>query len=74
MSCLVKFNSQRYILLWCYASLVGNKKIKLMEALDKDDKESIWAMAKEIADGRINKNDVIELCKALYTLEYLLTL
>lgn len=45
-----------------------------MEALDKDDKESIWAMAKEIADGRINKNDVIELCKALYTLEYLLTL
>jgi hypothetical protein len=73
VSCLVKFNSQRHILLWCYTSFVGSKKIIPIEELPKSDKESIWEMAKEMGVG-LDKNGIIELCKAFYTLEYLLRL
>lgn len=74
VSCLVKFNSQRNILVWCYTSFVGAKKINPIEDILPSEKKSMWEMANEIANGILDKDGLIELCKAFYTLEYLLRL
>lgn len=62
------------LMLLCYRSLVIKKAIKELESLPVNQKNTIWEQAKEFSNGRLNKDQLIDLCRSLYTLEYLLNL
>lgn len=72
IDCLVKFNSPRHILTLCYNKFVRLKKIIPIEQLPEEEKNKLWGQTKWYCDGRMTKDGVIELAKALYILEYLL--
>lgn len=62
------------LMLLCYKSLVIKRLIKELELLPIDQKNTIWEQAKEFANDRLNKDQLIDLCRSLYALEYLLNL
>lgn len=71
---LVTCGSIRKLWTVAYKCLVGLKKISPIENLTIEEKTTIWETAKDIAADRLNKQDMIELCQSLYTLEYILNL
>jgi len=64
----------RSIMLMSYNFLVYKKVITIMEDLPVDQKENIWETAKDIADGKLMKNELIDFCRCLYGFEYVLNL
>jgi hypothetical protein len=72
IDCLVKFESPRHILTLAYSALVASKQIKSIESLPIEEKNKLWALTKEFAAGKLEKNKTLELSKALYTLEFYL--
>jgi len=70
--CLVKFDSCRSIMNTCYRILVNSNEIVPIEEIKKEDKLNIWDTAKELSKDRLDRNQLIELVKALVTLEYFL--
>jgi hypothetical protein len=64
----------RYIMLRCYNYLISNKTITPMEQLPVDEKNNIWETAKDIANGKLTKNELIDFCRCLYAFEYILNL
>lgn len=69
---LVNASCSRHILVIAYHHLVYQNKIVPIEDLLQADKEQAWATAKDMADGRLNKINLILLVKALMALEYFL--
>lgn len=74
MELLVKADITRHIMIYAYRWLVENKKLDLIESLPEDKKVNLWETAKEFAKDRLTKAKMIELSKALFTLEYFLNL
>lgn len=72
INCLVKYHYVRWTLTCAYSGLVSSKKMVPIESLPEEDKENLRSMAKYYADGRLKKKELMELIKALITLEYFL--
>lgn len=62
----------KYIFVRGYNNLVAQSKLIQLELLKVEDKTNIWETAKEIANGRLTKEELIEFCKVLLCLEYFL--
>lgn len=60
------------ILLQCYNIFVSSRKIKKIEELPVQDKQTIFDTAKEISMGKLGKEQLVRLCKCLYSLEFIL--
>lgn len=59
----------------CYNIFLYQKKIKKIEDLPENEKQIIWETAKELSNGRLQNNEQMKtLCRALYSLEYLLSI
>lgn len=71
---LVTGNSCRKILSYVYGTLCRTGKIVLIENLDIDQKHNLWEMAKDISKDRLGQDELIQLVKSLYSLEYYLNL
>lgn len=53
-----------------YNRLVADKKIIAIENLDPEYKKELKSTAIEIADGRLNVDGMVQLCKCLQVLAY----
>lgn len=73
IDCLVRSNGLKSIWLGAYADLINLKEIEPIDKLPSDEKKILWETATEFSKGLLSKENNIELCKALYTLEYLLS-
>lgn len=74
MRCLPVLKVPKDILSGCYEILVEQNKLIRIEDIPTKDKNNIFETAKEFANGRIkNKESIIQLCKCLYCLEFLLS-
>ncbi len=62
----------RQILLDCYSVLTRSGILKPIEDMPKEEKRNVWETAKEFAKDRLDKDQLIELVKALISLEYFL--
>lgn len=71
---LVKGSARREILLSAYGQLVRAGKLSPIEKLQEKQKEDAWEVAKDIAKGRMGVKALIEVVKALLTIEYFLNL
>lgn len=72
VECLITADCNRSILNTCYNVLVRSKKMIPIDKLPEKEKLTLWETAKEFAKDRMNKEQLIELVKALLTLEYFL--
>lgn len=70
---LVTCSCPRRLLLVAYVSLVRRQKLVAIEDLLQKEKEAAWELAKELAKGRLGRKELIEVVKAMYTIEYFLT-
>jgi hypothetical protein len=70
--CLVSGGSIRGVMTEVYKSLLANNRAKGIESLPEGEKQNLWNMAKELAEGRLSYQETINLAKALYALEILL--
>lgn len=68
MNLLITGLTQKVIMLMCYFVSVRMKLILPMEQLPESEKRELWERAKEIASGRLDHNQTIELSKCLYTI------
>lgn len=71
---LVSCKVPRLILLGAYKILVNRQIIKPLEKLTQEEKRICWDTSKDISKGRLSKDELIELAKSLYCLEYFLNL
>ncbi len=71
---LVTCACPRHILLSAYSQLVRLQIIAPIEDLRQEEKENAWQTAKDIAQGRLGRKDLIEVVQALLTIEYFLNL
>jgi hypothetical protein len=71
---LITTECSRGIMVVCYTVLVRTMIIGPIEKMAIEDKQTLWETAKEIAKGRLGENKMIELSKALVSLEYFLNL
>lgn len=63
------------ILLGCYGVFNNMGKIQKIEELPEDQKAGLKSFSIEISDGRLKKvEELIDLCRCLFVLEYLLTI
>lgn len=72
INCLVKYHYVRWTLTCAYGGLVSSGKMGSIESLPLEGKENLWSMAKYYADGKLKKDELFELSKALITLEFFL--
>jgi hypothetical protein len=72
IDCLVKYKTIRTLMVAVYNSLVFNKKIDRIENLLIEEKAALFESAKDFAKETLDTKQMINLCKSLYTLEYLL--
>lgn len=73
MRCLPVLSTPKSILIGYYKALIFMNKITKLEDLPEKEKQGIWEMAKEFAAGRLKNNEeMINLCRCLYCLEYIL--
>lgn len=72
MRTLVNAQSIRNIMIGGYNSLLVGNKLTPIESLPPEQKTTMWETAKEIAVGKLDTEKLIELCKALCCLEYML--
>lgn len=70
IKCLVANQSMRTVLNCVYNSLVGRKEMIAIENLSQEGKITLWEATKEFAKGTLNQQQMIDLSKSLYTLEY----
>lgn len=70
INCLVANTSMRTVLNCVYDSLVGRKEMIPIELLNQENKLALWEGAKEFSKGTLNQQQMIDLSKSLYTLEY----
>jgi len=66
---LVTGLTQRTILSMFYFVSVRSKRLLPIEKLPESDKKDLWESAKDIAAGRLDNNQTIELSKCLYTIQ-----
>lgn len=71
---LVTSSCPRHILLLAYENLVRQRKLTPIEDLLLVHKQTAWETAKEIAKDRMDRKGLIEVVKALLTIEYFLNL
>ena len=64
--------SIRSVWVGIYYWTVGMKKIQKIEHLDPDAKKELWKNTKELCERPLDKETMIEVSKALYTIEYYL--
>lgn len=74
MEILVTCDCSRSIMSVCHSVLVKRNIFPVLEFMCEEDKRTAWETAKEFARGRLNNEKLIELCKALLSLEYFLNL
>lgn len=68
---LIGTNLRRRLMVWVYCYLVGRGKAPRIEDLEPDVKQKMWLTAKDICAGKIvDQKKMIEICKALYVIEY----
>jgi hypothetical protein len=72
IDCLVKFPVVRWTLTTAYNSLVFKKLITPIEMMEEKEKTEIKSMTIYYADGKLNKIQLVDLAKALVTIEYFL--
>lgn len=72
LECIVKFKGIRDVMMMVYKSLLAAKKIQPLEEQPYEGKLHVWETAKEISNGRTDKEGTIQLSKVLYTIEYYL--
>ena len=66
---LVTALTQRTILSMFYFVSVRGKRLMAIELLPESDKRDLWESAKEVAGGRLDHYQTIELSKCLYTIQ-----
>ena len=71
---LVTCKVSKQIMLGAYKILVTRRTIKPLEQLSREEKRICWDTSKDIAKDRLSIDDLIDLAKALYALEYFLNL
>lgn len=71
---LVTANTPRLILSYCYSTLCRLGKLQPIEELQLEQKYILWETAKEFSKDRLNKDEMVQLVKSLYSLEYYLNL
>lgn len=69
---LVKAKSTRKMMTGIYNSKVCLNKIVPIEKLEEKEKNELWEQVKAYAQKRLNKNEMIELAKAVWCLANLL--
>lgn len=73
--CLAVLSVPKQNILLCHNILVRSGKIPLIENLPLVDREKMWEMAKELADGRLKTiEEMKNFCRCLLTFEYLMSL
>lgn len=72
IECLVKFGSIRGLLSLIYVEYVTQKKITPLEALPEKNRRKIWKQAQADGAGRLTKENLIQLSKILYLIDFLL--
>ena len=60
------------IMIMCYYILLRQKALIKIEDLPLDQKTTLWETSKYFDKGRLNKDQIVELAKCLYTVEYFL--
>lgn len=66
---LVTASTQRLILSMFYFVSVRSKALIAIELLAETDKRDLWESSKEIAAGRLDHHQTVELSKCLYTIQ-----
>ncbi len=72
INCLVTCYSIRNLMVSSYKALVSQRALIPIEWMRDEDKNILWESAKEFAKGRLDKKSAIDLCTALYALEFYL--
>lgn len=72
MNLLVTSVCVRKIMFMAYNSLVNHKNIRPIQDMSEKEKSTIWESAKEFAKDRLKKDELVQVSKALISLEYLL--
>lgn len=70
---LVKADGIRAVMVEVYNALIRTNRIKKIEDIPIDEKNTLWEQTKEFADNNLNLKETIKLSKCLYAIEYLLT-
>lgn len=72
INCLIEGAGMRLVMVTVYNSLVSTKRIKKIQDLPIEEKNTLWVQTKEFTDNKLNLQETINLSKALYAIEYLL--
>jgi hypothetical protein len=72
ITCLVKYGSQRSVMMAVYNTLVASKLLTRIEDLPEEKKRGWWEQAKTDAAGRLPADKVKVLARCLYVLDWLL--
>ena len=72
IECLVKFGSIRGLMHLIYTEFGVMKKITPLEALPEKNRREIWVQAQKDGAGRLTKENLIQLSKCLYLIDFLL--
>lgn len=69
---LVTASASRMILNYIYGSLARSGKVIPIERVGAENEKILWETPKDISKGRMNETELVQLIKALITLEYYL--
>ena len=72
INCLVKFGSQRSVLMTVYGVLVQEGRLPRIEDLPEEKKRYWWTEARRDAGGLLPKDKLTLFAKCLYCLDYLI--
>ena len=66
---MVTLHTVRKLMVWVYCTLLADKKMSPIENLSIEEKKSLWHDAIQFSNGRLNKEQNLELSKVLYVLK-----
>jgi hypothetical protein len=72
LSCLVKFGSQRSVIMTAYNALVAAGRMVRIEDQDQERKIEYWQTAKALAADKLDPEKTKILARCLYCLDWLL--
>lgn len=72
MDAMVTSDCIKGIMCIAYRAFVREKKITAIEDMPIGEKKKLWEQAKEFAKNRLNQQEMVDLCRSLLTLEYML--
>lgn len=72
IECLITLAVPIKIMMLCYHGLIYEKSLVPINKLSDEERSKLWEEAKVYAKGRLDKNQLINLCCALHCLKSIL--